>query len=74
MSLGNSYGSNSDMAMGIKTEKFVMNGRSGGSYSKQMSISSHSAAMIPSSSGYHNHQAGYSGNITGSAPLSQVSS
>lgn len=66
---------NDGQIIGMKSEPFSGSSSNGHSYTKQMSISSHSAALIPSSSGYgivpgniHYHP-----NHVVPTPLSQVS-
>ena len=66
---------NDSQIVGMKNEKFSGNTSNGHSYTKQMSISSHSAALIPSSSGYGNAPGNihYHPSNVVPTPLSQVS-
>jgi hypothetical protein len=66
---------NDGQIVGMKSEPFSGGSSNGHSYTKQMSISSHSAALIPSSSGYGNIPGNihYHPNNVVPTPLSQVS-
>lgn len=66
---------NDGQIIGMKSEIFAVSSSNGHSYTSQMSISSHSAALIPSSSGYGNVpvSAHYHPNNVVPTPLSQVS-